>query len=121
MTPRLSIIIPAYNCADYLDQCLDSITDPGGTDPGGAGPGEDVEVVVVDDGSTDATDRIVRARALADPRIRHLRQDNQGVCAARNAGMAAARGRRLMFVDADDALAPGWWDAVRFPRLSSNA
>ena len=49
MTPRLSIIIPAYNCADYLDQCLDSITDPGGTDPGGAGPGEDVEVVVVDD------------------------------------------------------------------------
>ena len=44
MTPRLSIIIPAYNCADYLDQCLNSITDPGG-----AGPGEDVEVVVVDD------------------------------------------------------------------------
>ena len=113
MTPRLSIIIPAYNCADYLDQCLDSITGPGGAGPGEAGPGEDVEVVVVDDGSTDATDRIVRARALTDPRIRHLRQDNQGVSAARNAGIAAARGGCLMFVDADDALAPGWWDAVR--------
>ena len=79
MAPRLSIIIPAYNCADYLGQCLDSIADPGGV-----GPGDDVEVVVVDDGSTDATSRIVRARALADPRIRHLRQDNRGVSAARN-------------------------------------
>ena len=108
MAPRLSIIIPAYNCADYLGQCLDSIGDPGG-----AGPGDDVEVVVVDDGSTDATGRIVRARALADPRIRHLRQDNRGVSAARNAGIGAARGRCLMFVDADDALAAGWWDAVR--------
>ena len=108
MAPRLSIIIPAYNCADYLGQCLDSIADPGG-----AGPGDDVEVVVVDDGSTDATGRIVRARALADPRIRHLRQDNRGVSAARNAGIGAARGRCLMFVDADDALAAGWWDAVR--------
>ena len=47
MAPRLSIIIPAYNCADYLGQCLDSIADPGG-----AGPSDDVEVVVVDDGST---------------------------------------------------------------------
>ena len=75
MAPRLSIIIPAYNCADYLGQCLDSIADPGG-----AGPGDDVEVVVVDDGSTDATGRIVRARALADPRIRHLRQDTYDFC-----------------------------------------
>ena len=38
MAPRLSIIIPAYNCADYLGQCLDSIADPGGAGPGGAGP-----------------------------------------------------------------------------------
>ena len=107
MAPRLSIIIPAYNCADYLDQCLDSITGPGG-----AGPDDDVEVVVVDDGSTDATDRIVRARALTDPRIRHLRQDNRGVSAARNAGIGAARGRCLMFVDADDLVAPDFVETL---------
>ena len=107
MAPRLSIIIPAYNCADYLGQCLDSIADPGG-----AGPGDDVEVVVVDDGSTDATGRIVRARALTDPRIRHLRQDNRGVSAARNAGIGAARGRCLMFVDADDLVAPDFAETL---------
>ena len=101
---RASIIVPVHNAEAYIDQCLDCLV---------AQTESTIEVVVVDDGSTDATDRIVRARALADPRIRHLRQDNQGVCAARNAGMAAARGRRLMFVDADDALAPGWWDTVR--------
>ena len=100
---KASVIVPVHNAEAYIDQCLDCLV---------AQTESTIEVVVVDDGSTDATDRIVRARALTDPRIRHLRQDNRGVSAARNAGIAAARGGCLMFVDADDLVAPDFVETL---------
>ena len=88
---RISVIIPAYNAADTIVACLESVVD-------GAG-----EVIVVDDGSTDGTAEVVRK---AFPEVIVLQQSNQGVSAARNAGMNAATGDYFAFVDADDRLFP---------------
>lgn len=92
--PTVSVVIPAYNAARYLSQAVDSAL--GQTF-------RDVEVVVVDDGSTDDTP--ARLAAYGE-RIRTLRQANSGVALARNAGTAAARGRYVAFLDADDVWQP---------------
>ena len=87
---RLSVIIPAYNAVGSLAGCLDSVT------------GFGAEVVVVDDGSVDGTADVVRGY----PGVILLSQRNRGVSAARNAGMDAATGDYLVFVDADDTVFP---------------
>lgn len=92
----LSIIIPAFNAASFIADCLASVVRPG------------VEVIVVDDGSTDGTGDIVETDF---PAVRVIRQPNQGVSAARNAGIRSATGDFLAFVDADDRLSPdAVWD-----------
>lgn len=93
----ISIIVPVYNCAEYLPACLDSLL--GQTH-------RDLEVVCVDDGSTDASPALLADYAARDGRVRVITQENAGVSAARNVGIAAARGEVLMFVDADDLLEP---------------
>lgn len=91
----ISVVIPAYNVARYVDECLDSVR---------AQTCADWECIAVDDGSTDGTlDRLRRQR---DPRFKVIAQANRGVSAARNAGLAAARGRYLLFLDGDDRLHP---------------
>ena len=90
----ISVIIPTYNYARYLPEAIDSAL--GQT----YAP---VEVIVVDDGSTDATPDVLAAYG---DRIRVLRQTNQGVAVARNAGIAAARGEYLAFLDSDDIWCP---------------
>ena len=91
----LSIIIPVYNGAAYLRACLESILCH-------AVPA--MEVLVIDDGSTDETPSICDAIGQRDSRLRLLRQENRGVSAARNAGIREARGRYLAFVDGDDLI-----------------
>jgi glycosyltransferase involved in cell wall biosynthesis len=91
----VSVIIPTYNHAPYLPAAVDSALTQ--TLP-------DVEVIVVDDGSTDETGALVRDRWGA--RVRYVRQDNRGLAAARNTGLAQARGDSLIFLDADDELLP---------------
>ncbi len=91
----VSIIIPAYNQAAFLGQAIASAL--GQTHA-------DLEVLVVDDGSTDQTQDVARSRG--DPRLRYIRQDNRGLSAARNTGIRAARGSWLSFLDADDAFLP---------------
>jgi glycosyltransferase involved in cell wall biosynthesis len=94
--PILSIVIPAYNAAPFIEETLQSVF---------AQLADDHEVIVVDDGSADETQALLKG--MTDPRLKILRQDNLGVSAARNRGMAAAAGEFLLFLDADDILAPG--------------
>ncbi len=98
MTPRVSIIVPCYNAERYLDEALDSAC---------AQTCADVEIIAVDDGSTDGTRGILHARARRDSRFVVLAQPNQGESAARNAGLRYARGEFICFLDADDVLLPG--------------
>ncbi|MBX6746241.1 MAG: glycosyltransferase family 2 protein, partial [Acetobacteraceae bacterium] len=93
--PAISILTPAYDVARFIGAALDSVL---------AQSFRDWEMVVVDDGSRDGTAEMVAARQ--DPRIRLLQQENQGVSAARSRAMAEARGDAILFLDADDWLAP---------------
>lgn len=89
----LSVIIPVFNAEQYLDRCLYSVL---GSDY------KDIQVVCVDDGSTDGSLNILRKYAALDSRVEILSKCNEGVSAARNAGMKMAKGEYLTFVDSDD-------------------
>lgn len=93
----VSVVIPAYNAERWIDQTLVSVR--GQTHRA-------LDIVVVDDGSTDATADVARRHAAADPRIRVVSQGNAGVAAARNHGTRVARSDWIAFVDADDLWAP---------------
>lgn len=93
--PLISIIVPVYNAEPYLDNCLDSIA---------AQTWGNLEVWLVDDGSTDASPALCDARAAADSRFHVLHQANAGVSAARNTALERATGQYLQFVDGDDYL-----------------
>ena len=95
--PLVSIVVPCYQNGRTLARTVQSIV--GQTMP-------DWELIAVDDGSADDTLAVLQSLAREEPRMRVLHQANGGVSAARNAGMAAARGTWLMFVDADDWLLP---------------
>ncbi|MFO7537083.1 MAG: glycosyltransferase [Chloroflexota bacterium] len=92
--PLVSVIIPAYNCAAYIAQTVDSVL---------AQTYAHCEIIVVDDGSTDETAHVL---APYNGRIHLARQQNQGVSAARNHGLCLAQGDYLLFLDADDLLLP---------------
>ena len=97
--PRVPVVVPAYNYAHFLPGCLDSVVSQRGVD---------VDVVVVNDASTDDTADVVAGRAAADPRIRLIdRRENRGLGATVNEGMAAVDGEFVVKLDADDLLTPG--------------
>ena len=93
MIAAVSIIVPCYNVAPYLDVCLDSLVNQ--TLP-------DIEIICVNDGSTDDTPALLREWAQRDSRIRIIDRENGGQGAARNTGMDAAEGEYIGFVDPDD-------------------
>jgi glycosyltransferase involved in cell wall biosynthesis len=93
----LSIITPAYNVEPYLGACIESVL--GQTL-------RDLELIVVDDGSTDGTASVIAAYAARDPRIRGFRGPNRGVSHARNVAMRHARGRYFALLDGDDTMDP---------------
>lgn len=93
--PKLSVIIPVYNAAPYLRECLDSVL--GQTL-------REIEVLCVNDGSTDDSEAILTEYAARDSRIKVFAQSNAGQGAARNRALDEARGKYIWFVDADDAL-----------------
>ncbi|GAA2981892.1 bifunctional glycosyltransferase/CDP-glycerol:glycerophosphate glycerophosphotransferase [Streptomyces fulvorobeus] len=105
MAPRLTVVVPLYNVEEYLGACLDSLA--GQTMP-------DLEVVMVDDGSTDASGRVAREFAARDPRFRLVTQENAGLGAARNTGVMEAdpEGEFLAFVDSDDIVPPGAYERM---------
>ena len=93
---QLSVVIPVYNARKYLRRCLDSVL---------AQTLREIEVICVDDGSTDGSAAILAKYAAKDMRIRVLTQENQGQGAARNRGLTVAHGEYIYFMDADDELA----------------
>ena len=95
--PLVSVIIPAYNAQEYVAECVTSVIKQ---------TAKDIEVIVVDDGSTDDTREIVASIAERDARVTLLTQSNQYAGVARNNGMDHATGKYLYFLDADDFIEP---------------
>lgn len=93
----ISVIIPVYNVESYLGRCIDSVL---------RSDYEDFELILVNDGSTDASPRICAEYARRDSRVRVLSQENKGVSAARNRGLESCRGEWVVFVDGDDCISP---------------
>jgi len=89
-SPLLSVVIPTYNCAHLLGRALDSLL---------AQTYQNIEIVVVNDGSTDNTGELVQQRY---PQVTYTEQENAGPCAARNAGIGAASGEFIGLLDSDD-------------------
>ena len=100
MEPLISVIVPVYNVENYLDQCMESIV--GQTYP-------HLEILMVDDGSTDNSGTLCDQWAERDQRIRVIHQENGGLSAARNTALDAMSGELVIMVDSDDVLHP---DAV---------
>ena len=95
MSPLVSLIVPAYNAANTIKGTVESLL---------AQTHQELEVIVVDDSSTDQTSEILRS--LSDPRLRLLRQSNQGATVARNSGFQESHGAYILFIDSDDQLHP---------------
>lgn len=93
MKPLISIIVPVYNCQNTLDRCLNSIRNQ---------TESNLEIIVVDDGSTDKSFQIIKKHSIEDKRIKVIRQNNMGVSAARNRAIKIVSGSYISFIDADD-------------------
>lgn len=100
---NVSIIVPVYNTQDYLGKCIDSILSQ---------TYRDFELILVDDGSTDGCPVICDRYKLADGRVTVLHKQNGGLASARNAGLDAAAGKYVSFVDSDDYIAPNLLETV---------
>ena len=103
--PRFSIIVPVYNVQNYLAACVKSVAEQAGE--------RDWECILVDDGSTDLSGQLCDALAAEIPGLRVIHRENGGLAAARNTGLQAAQGDWLLFLDSDDAMAPGLLEALR--------
>lgn len=97
--PLISVVVPIYNMQRYLRQCLDSICTQSY---------RNLDVILVDDGSTDDSALICREFCEKDARFRLIRQENSGLGAARNTGLDASKGDYICFVDSDDRIHPDY-------------
>lgn len=110
--PAISVIIPVFNAAAYLNRCLDSLT--GQTL-------SDIEIICINDGSTDNSPDILNAYTAKDPRIKIINQPNSGQSAARNTGITKATGQYIGFVDADDYADSDFYEKLYQAALNSKA
>lgn len=108
----ISVVVPVYNARPFLREALESLRGQLGVE---------MEVLLVDDGSTDGSAAICREVCVADPRFRLITQANAGVSAARNHGIDEARGRWIAFMDADDVMLPGGLRAMLEAASASGA
>ena len=108
--PKVSIIIPIYNTEKYLKKCLNSITNQSY---------KNLEIILIDDGSTDNSGKIADEYAKKDTRIKVIHQKNAGQSAARNRGLKIASGEYISFVDSDDEIAKTFIKDLLQPSLSS--
>lgn len=104
MKPKMiSIIVPIYNVGEYLSRCIKSIINQ---------TYYDIEIILIDDGSTDDSINICKEYANKDKRIVLIRQKNQGLVAARKAGLSIASGEYIGFVDGDDYIEPNMYESL---------
>lgn len=108
----ISVIVPVYNVEPYLQECLDSIISQSYTD---------LQIIIIDDGSTDGSGAICDAYAAKDMRIQVVHQENRGLSAARNRGIELATGEYLTFVDSDDYLLTDYIETLYGMCLKYNA
>ncbi|WP_259681110.1 glycosyltransferase family 2 protein [Limosilactobacillus fermentum] len=97
---KVSIIIPAYNAEKYLEQCLDSVCEQ---------TYKNIEILIVNDGSTDSTGKIIEKYASKDSRIQFFHNENHGVSYSRNYAIEHSTGTYIAPVDSDDIIAPGYY------------
>lgn len=100
---KISVIIPVFNAGQLLKKCLDSVLTQ---------TWSNIEVIVVDDGSSDDSPDICNRYAATDPRVKAIHTTNKGVCHARNTGLDNATGHYVMFVDSDDWLDSGMMEVL---------
>ena len=103
MNSKISVIVPIYNTEKYLPNCLDSITSQ---------THDNLEIILVDDGSTDNSGKIADTYAKKDKRIKVIHQKNAGQTAARNRGIKESTGDYLSFVDSDDQIEPVFYSTL---------
>ena len=99
----ISVIIPVYNIKEYLERCVDSVL---------AQTWGRLEILLVDDGSTDGTEKLVDELRKKDSRIRVFHKPNGGSSSARNLGISEAKGKYLGFVDSDDFIEPFMYERL---------
>ena len=110
MKPKVSVIVPIYNTAKYLPKCLNSIIRQ---------TYQNLEIILINDGSTDNSSKIIRQYAKKDPRIQVINQKNAGQSSARNSGLQKATGKYISFIDSDDEVSPLFIEHLITPFLSS--
>lgn len=99
----ISIIVPVYNVENYIEKCINSLVNQTYTN---------IEILLIDDGSTDKSGTICKEWSLKDKRIKYFYKKNEGVCSARNKGLEEAKGEFIGFVDSDDWIAPTMYEEL---------
>jgi len=99
----ISIIVPIYNTSAYLNRCISSIVQQ---------TYHNLEILLINDGSTDQSESICLEWARKDNRILYISQTNKGVCSARNLGLSRAKGDYIGFIDSDDYIAHNMYESL---------
>lgn len=100
---KISVVVPVYNVEKYLEQCLNSIINQ---------TFKDIEIICINDGSTDGSLEILREYEQKDSRIRLINKENEGISAVRNQGMELAQGEYISFIDSDDWIEENYLEAL---------
>lgn len=111
-TPLISVIIPAYNCENTINNCINSILSQ---------LTDGIQIIVIDDGSTDKTYELTKKKAIENQELELVRQTNKGPSAARNKGIELAKGKYLCFVDSDDIILPNMFNTLVRYQKEDNA
>ncbi|MGL5050852.1 MAG: glycosyltransferase family 2 protein [Fusobacteriaceae bacterium] len=101
MEIKVSIIVPAYNVEKYIKRCLDSLINQ---------TLKEIEIIVINDGSTDFTGNIVKDFLKKDNRIKYIEQENRGLAGARNRGLKEAQGKYINHLDGDDYIDKNYYE-----------
>ena len=109
---KISVIVPVYNVEEYLEECLDSIINQ---------TLEDIEIICVNDGSTDNSLKILEKYSQKDERIKIISQENQGLGATRNNGMEYAKGEYISFIDSDDYISKDAFKSLYDNAITNNS